>query len=74
MHNIRVGQSHAALRFPRDCSGHTAVEVLEDGGLRICRLPLHDALTPGGVGRIEAAVRAALDPRRAITIAGGTGA
>jgi glycogen debranching enzyme len=74
MHNIRVGQPHAALRFRRDCSGHAAVEVLEDGGLRICRLPPHDALTPGSADRIEAAVRAALDPRRAITIAGGTGA
>jgi glycogen debranching enzyme len=74
MHKIRVGKSRAALRFHRDCSGHTAVEVLEDGGLRICRIPPRDALTPGGADRIEAAVRAAQDPRRAIIIAGGTGA
>jgi glycogen debranching enzyme len=39
MHNIQVGQSRAALRFRRDGSSHTEVEVIDGGGLRIVQLP-----------------------------------
>lgn len=43
MRNIRVGPSCAGLKFRRDASGHTEVEVLEAGGLHIRRLPPRDA-------------------------------
>ncbi len=62
LRNIQVGQSRAALRFRRDASGHTDVEVIEDGGLRIRRLLPRDAASPGGRDRIAAAVRVAHDP------------
>jgi len=59
MQNIRVGQSRAAVRFRREASGHTQVEVLEDEGLRIIRLPPRDAASPEGTDRVAAALRAA---------------
>ena len=74
MRNIRVGQSHAGLRFRRDALGHTDVEVLEDGGLHISRLPPRDTATPRCEDRIGLAMRAALNPESAITIAAGSAA
>ena len=74
LHNLQVGQSRAALRFRRDASGHTEVEVLEDGGLTIRRLPPGDASSPPGKDRIAAAMRAALDPEAGFAVARATGA
>ena len=68
VHNIQVGQSRAALKFRRDASGHTEVEVIENGGLHICRLPPRDAATPEGTDRVAAALCAALDVGSAITL------
>ncbi len=65
LRNIRVGQSRAGLRFRRDASGHTEVEVLEDGGLHIRRLPPGDGPLARGRDRIAAAMRAALGPESA---------
>lgn len=50
--NVPVGAAHASLRFRRDGSGHTEVEVLDSGGIAVLRL---DELTPGR-DRIAAAL------------------
>ena len=68
LRNFQVGQSRAALRFRRDASGHTEVEVLENGGLAIRRVPPGEAAAPQGKDRIAAAMRAALDPEAGIAI------
>lgn len=67
--NIQIGQSRAGLRFRRDTTGHTEVEVLEDGGLHILRLPPDNERSP--CDRLAKAFRAAVNPEDAITIAGG---
>ncbi len=68
MRNIQVGPCRAALRFRRDASGHTDLEVLEDGGLTIRRLPPRDAASREGEDRIAASMRAALDPGAGIAM------
>jgi glycogen debranching enzyme len=70
LQNIRVGQSRAGLRFRRDASGYTEVEVIEDGGLNIRRLRPRDGAASRGEDRIASAMRAALDPKVGITLAG----
>ncbi|MGH7083170.1 MAG: amylo-alpha-1,6-glucosidase, partial [Acetobacteraceae bacterium] len=60
LRNIQVGPSRAGLRFRRDSSGHTEVEVLEDGGLAIRRLPPAEVPLPQGKDRVAAAIRSAL--------------
>ena len=67
--NIRVGRSCAGLKFRRDAWVYTEVEVLDDGGLHIRRLPARDATAPQGADRVAAAMRAALDPQAGITLA-----
>ena len=67
LHHVQVGGSHASLRFRRDMSGYTEVEVLDDGGLHIVRPA---APFSPGVDRVATALRAALTPAEAVTLAG----
>ncbi|MGH7079553.1 MAG: amylo-alpha-1,6-glucosidase [Acetobacteraceae bacterium] len=60
LRNIQVGPSRARLRFRRDASGHTEVEVFEDGGLAIRRLPPAEGPLSQGKDRVAAAIRSAL--------------
>lgn len=73
LRNIQVGQARAALRFRRDASGHTEVEALDGGGLRIRRLPPRTADSPHGEDRVAAALRAALDPEGGVAVARASG-
>ncbi len=70
MRNIQVGQSRAGLRFRRDASGHTDVDVLEDGGLQIRRLPTGEGAVPQGEDRIAVAVRTAFNPNEGRAVIG----
>ncbi len=65
--NVQVGAARASLRFHRDTSGHTEVDMLDDGGLHILRPAA--AFAPGA-DRIVAALAAALNPAEAISLAG----
>ena len=67
LHHVRVGGSYASLRFRRDMSGDTEVEVVDDGGLHIVRPAA--AVVPG-VDRVAAGLRAAVTPAEAITLTG----
>ena len=66
--NIQVGPARAALRFFRDVSGRTCVEVLDDAGLLIVRPDLSGLAE--GEDRVAAAFRAALDPEASTLLAG----
>ncbi|MFC0406778.1 amylo-alpha-1,6-glucosidase [Roseomonas elaeocarpi] len=67
LRDVRVGSARASLRFRRDGSGRTGVQVLEHGGLRILRL---EDLPPGQ-DRVSARTRAALGHPGATVLAGG---
>ncbi len=68
--NIQVGPARAALRFYRDVSGYTDVEVLDDGGLLIVRPDLGGLAK--GEDRMATAIRAALTPEASTLLAGRT--
>ena len=72
--NVQVGRARAALRFRRDTSGHTDVEVIEGGDLHILRPAT--AIAPG-VDRLALALAAAMnpmDPAQAVRLSGTTSA
>ena len=68
--NIQVGAARAALRFRRDLSGHTNVEVLDDGGLLIVRPDLSSLVK--GEDRVAASFKAAFNPESSTLLAGKT--
>lgn len=65
--NLQVGPARVSLRFRRDGSGTTAVEVIESGGVGIIR---PTAAFKPGVDRIAVAIGAALNPSEAETLSG----
>jgi hypothetical protein len=67
LRNIQVGVSRASLRFRRDTTGYTDVQVIDGGGLAIIRPA--SAIKPGG-DRVAAALAAALHPAEAVRRSG----
>jgi len=66
--NIQVGQARVSLRVWRDDAGHTAIEVLDNGGVRVVRPALHHLVR--GEDRTAAAFRAAMGPDPTSILAG----
>ncbi len=66
--NIQVAQARVSIRVWRTDGGHTAVEVLDSGGIRVIRPPLQDLAR--GEDRMTAAFLAAMDPDPASILAG----
>ncbi len=64
--NVQVGSARAALRFRRDGSGFTDVEVLDSEGLTIVR----PTAAPQGSDSLTRSIVAALDPAPSIILAG----
>ncbi len=66
--NIQVAEASVSIRVWRTDGGHTAVEVLDSGGIRVIRPPLQDL--PRGEDRTTAAFLAALNPDPESILAG----